>query len=161
MDKENRGYSNSDITLFWTPSKCIHATTCYTKLSSVFNPLNRPWIDMNGASTEQIIDIINQCPTKALTFKWKDLQKNMAEQSPKAVKEGNEPEIHSEKEQPLSIQVMRNGPLLFSGKFKLLDDKGNEIKAMQMISLCRCGHTNNPPYCDGTHFKKGFKDPQE
>jgi hypothetical protein len=116
---------------------------------------------MDAATTDKIIDIINECPTSALTFKWNDSEKNNLEKSPKAIKEDDMTFEGKYGEEPVKIQIMRNGPILFSGKFKIEDMNGNQIKSMQMASLCRCGNSSNLPYCDGTHFKVGFKDQED
>jgi uncharacterized Fe-S cluster protein YjdI len=66
-DPRNRQYTNGDITVFWIPSKCIHATTCFRELIEVFNPGRRPWVNMDGALKEDIIVQVRQCPSKALS----------------------------------------------------------------------------------------------
>ena len=84
-DPNNREYTNGEITVNWYPSKCIHATTCYKELISVFNPRNRPWVDMKGAPTEEIVRVVKMCPTGALTYKYNNEIKEDKERSKRSV----------------------------------------------------------------------------
>lgn len=68
MASKDRDYSNGEITVHWRPEKCTHAAKCVTKLPKVFNLKNRPWIDVTGASTEQITETVNLCPSGALSY---------------------------------------------------------------------------------------------
>lgn len=57
------------------------------------------------------------------------------------------------------IKPKDDGPYLISGDFKLVDVEGNEWQAEnETIALCRCGHSQNKPFCDGSHKKIGFKE---
>lgn len=72
-------YSNREITVYWDQSKCVHAGVCYTQLRRVFNPLQRPWINMKGAETETIIAAVKKCPSGALSFAWnEEVEHNLA-----------------------------------------------------------------------------------
>jgi uncharacterized Fe-S cluster protein YjdI len=147
MDKSDRNYTNGEITVFWKPGKCIHATTCYRELLEVFNPRKRPWVNMDGASTEEIIRVVKMCPTQALSFAYnKDLEKD---------KESGEMSPPNPEKVP-EIRVMEDGPLVFYGEFHIIDSEGKELKPMKIQSLCRCGSSLTMPYCDGMHRKTGF-----
>jgi len=157
MESGDRDYTNGEITVFWRPSKCIHATTCYRELIEVFNPRKRPWVNMNGAPTERIIEIVKKCPTTALTFKWNDEEKNKVEAAKDEKVMQAVPVSSSGSIKPVTVQVMRNGPLVVQGSFLVFDSQGNLMKTMAMTSFCRCGASNNIPFCDGYHRKIGFK----
>jgi uncharacterized Fe-S cluster protein YjdI len=143
MYSKARKYTNGEVTVFWRPSECIHATHCYSELIEVFNPRKRPWINMNGATTKDIIRVVNMCPTEALTYKWnKDIEK-----------EQNIQEDQQKTNQKTEIKVLENGPVIIKGNFKIIGIDGKEMKQFKAVSICRCGQSNNLPYCDGTHRK--------
>lgn len=72
MEKNiTKKYTNGEVTIVWKPATCIHSRICWsaaTGLPSVFNPSERPWIKMEGGSTEQIVEQVKKCPSGALSF---------------------------------------------------------------------------------------------
>jgi CDGSH-type Zn-finger protein/uncharacterized Fe-S cluster protein YjdI len=56
---------------------------------------------------------------------------------------------------PLSIKPIPNGPVQCAGPLTLRGSEGRTAFSDQTF-LCRCGGSNNKPYCDGTHKKIGF-----
>ena len=59
----------------------------------------------------------------------------------------------------IKITVKKNGPYRVEGTALLLDADGKEfdLTGKPAFSLCRCGHSANKPFCDGTHAKIGFE----
>lgn len=51
------------------------------------------------------------------------------------------------------ITVNNNGSLRIEGEFEIVDMQGNAygLQGREIISLCRCGKSNNKPFCDGSH----------
>ncbi len=66
MSKEH-SYTNGEVTIIWKQDLCTHSRKCWKGLGEVFKPGERPWIDPEGASTEEIIAQVKQCPSGALT----------------------------------------------------------------------------------------------
>ena len=138
-------YTNGEITIVWKPSMCIHSTRCWKGeegLMEVFNPAERPWIKPEGANSERIIAQINQCPSGALSYFRNDEVQAASEAS----------------SEPTKIVVSPNGPLLVHGTIRLEGKDGSVFDRDALTALCRCGHSNNKPFCDGAHRKHQFKD---
>ncbi len=59
----------------------------------------------------------------------------------------------------MNITVNANGPLRVEGEFTILDPTGKAfgLGGRTVISLCRCGQSQNKPFCDGTHKQVGFQ----
>ncbi|MGH2567758.1 MAG: CDGSH iron-sulfur domain-containing protein [Bacteroidota bacterium] len=60
---------------------------------------------------------------------------------------------------PTKIVVRNNGSIKLEGDFELYDQDGNkfDLAGRTAISLCRCGQSNDKPFCDSTHKKTGFQ----
>lgn len=58
---------------------------------------------------------------------------------------------------PLQVKPAPDGPLLIKGNVTLVSSSGRESWRGSQVALCRCGASNNKPFCDGQHKKVGFK----
>jgi len=58
------------------------------------------------------------------------------------------------------ITVNTNGSIKIEGDFEICDPQGQPfgLAGRTVISLCRCGHSANKPFCDGSHKTAGFAD---
>jgi len=59
----------------------------------------------------------------------------------------------------LRIMPAENGPCVVEGSFTLISSDGLIRTASgPKVAFCRCGHSRNKPFCDGSHVKAGFQD---
>jgi len=66
-------------------------------------------------------------------------------------------EAPEKRDGPLEFSPVSNGPLLFNGPVEVIAGSGRKITCADKGAFCRCGASNNKPFCDGTHKKIGFK----
>lgn len=70
--KKVQSYENDQIQVGFDPNVCIHAAKCVNGLPAVFDIKQKPWTNVDGATSEAIVHQIKQCPSGALTYKLKN-----------------------------------------------------------------------------------------
>ena len=127
------------VTISYTPVLCTHAAQCQARASAVFNPKEKPWIQPENGNLTEILDVISACPSGALRV-------SLGEADPKHMTNGD-----------VSITVEKNGPYHVTNI--ALDAEFNGVGASRAkYSLCRCGLSNNKPFCDGSHHDAKWTD---
>ncbi len=139
MDSITKKYTNGEVTIVWKPEACIHSTNCFRGLGDVFDPKKKPWVNPQGADTQRIINQIKKCPSGALSYFM-----------------NNEAEGPVKVEAETIVETTANGPLLVYGNVTVKDAQGTLSKRNNVTAFCRCGASQNKPYCDGTHRKINF-----
>ena len=137
-------YSNGEVTIVWQPTMCMHSTVCWknaTGLPEVFDPRKRPWIDPLGATSSQIIEQVDKCPSGALSY-------FLNNEGPKSAT--NDAEV--------IVEINAKGPLMVYGKINIIDQNGNITERNKSTAFCRCGASANKPYCDGSHSRIDFNE---
>ena len=142
MPREIFKYTTGKVTVVWQPKLCIHSAICFKGLPEVFDPKARPWVNINGADAERIIEQVHRCPSGALSID---------------TKEEPTPLDNTHGEADTEIHVQMNGPLLVKGPCVIQLPDGNTERKQGNIALCRCGASANKPYCDGSHRKINFQ----
>jgi len=135
-----RAYESEQITVLWDATRCIHTATCLRGLPSVFDISARPWVDLDGADAEAIAATVRACPTGALRYESREIG----------------PE---EPDDPATVEVRPNGPLFVRGRVAVQGPGGRGSSVQARLALCRCGASENKPYCDNSHRLVGFTDP--
>ena len=103
-------------------------------MPKVFNPKRRPWIELEHSDSEKITEVVNRCPSGALSI----------------MSAGNEEQTERATE-AVAVTVIPTGPYRIKGDFVVTDMEGNEIPTGSTAALCACGQSSKKPFCDGTH----------
>jgi CDGSH-type Zn-finger protein/uncharacterized Fe-S cluster protein YjdI len=123
-----------DLTLLYETQKCIHARFCVTGAPNVFLAnVKGPWITPDGIEVDRLVEIAHACPSGAIRYTRKDGK-------------------HDETPPPVNLVAIREaGPYAVRGDIQL-----NGEPAGFRATLCRCGASENKPFCDGSHHDAGF-----
>jgi CDGSH-type Zn-finger protein/uncharacterized Fe-S cluster protein YjdI len=135
---DDRRYRGDDIDITYSLKRCIHAEQCVSQLASVWDKNKRPWINANGAATDEIATVVHLCPSGALHYERKD--------------GGAEEAVPAENR----IILWHNGPLQVAGNITL-NGAAVALEHETRATLCRCGASENKPFCDNAHKKINFE----
>ena len=133
-------YEGDEVTIHDNRGICGHIGYCTDQLPEVFRMGVEPWIDADGASGERVAEQTRRCPSGALSHSVGGIE-------------------HRDQERPPTIQVTPAGPYFVTGGVELGDTERGEGASLEHYVLCRCGHSKNKPFCDGTHWYVDFTDP--
>lgn len=136
-------YESDDIQVQYERIRCIHAEQCVQRLRAVFDATKRPWIQPANESADAIAETITYCPTGALHYTRRD--GGAAEPTPAEN----------------TVRVEPDGPLYVRGDIDIVRDDGDSTLLLHdtRVALCRCGASQNKPFCDNSHKDMGFADP--
>jgi CDGSH-type Zn-finger protein/uncharacterized Fe-S cluster protein YjdI len=134
-------YTGAAVHVTFDGPRCIHAAECVRGLPAVFDRDRRPWILPDGAAVEEVVTVIERCPTGALHYERVD---------------GGPAE---EPDEVNAIRVRPNGPYYVRGKLRVVTADGMLVAEDVRLALCRCGHSQHKPFCDNAHIAAGFSDP--
>ncbi len=122
------------LTLQFESKRCIHARHCVLGQPGVFKAnVQGPWLDPDAATVEGLVTVAHLCPSGAIRYRRKD---GGADESAPPVN---------------LVQLRENGPLGLRAEL-LIDGHAVGYRA----TLCRCGASQNKPFCDGSHTAAAF-----
>ena len=130
-------YVGAGITVFDNRGICSHSAKCTESLKSVFRPGREPWIDLEGVDAAKIAETVSRCPSGALSYSIDGVE-------------------HRDEESEPMILVEPNGPYTIVGGADLENVEWGVGASRQRFDLCRCGKSQNKPFCSGAHWNHHF-----
>ena len=143
-------YPGVHVTIFDNRGICQHSGFCTDRLPTVFRTDAEPFVAASGGRMDEIVQAVRDCPSGALSLAFDGTEaRDLAE-------------WHNVR-QP-AIEVSLDGPYRVTGGIQLADSAGAEVSraagsSREHYALCRCGHSQNKPFCSGMHWYIQFRDP--
>jgi CDGSH-type Zn-finger protein/truncated hemoglobin YjbI len=143
-------YVGQQVTMLDNRGICQHSGFCTDRLASVFHSGAEPFVTPSGGRMDEIIRAVRDCPSGALSFAIDGCEAR------------DHVDYHNTREP--AIEVSKDGPYRVTGGITLLNGEGSEEQrsegaSQEHYALCRCGHSQNKPFCSGMHFYVQFRDP--
>jgi len=125
-----------EVTIHFDGKLCVHSRNCVLSHPEVFVPnVKGDWIYPDAAPVEEVIRIGQNCPSGAIR-----VTRNAG-----GVGSDKPPIVNT-------LRVRENGPLAIEATLTVKGETREAVRA----TLCRCGQSQNKPYCDGSHTAAGF-----
>jgi CDGSH-type Zn-finger protein/truncated hemoglobin YjbI len=143
-------YHGVALTVFDNRGICQHSGFCTDRLNMVFRAGAEPFVAPSGGRADEIIRGVRDCPSGALSYAIDGTEAR--DQADWGGTRGP------------AIEVTKDGPYRITGGITLVGADGTpEPRAQggsaEHYALCRCGHSQNKPFCSGMHWYVGFRDP--
>jgi CDGSH-type Zn-finger protein/truncated hemoglobin YjbI len=143
-------YPGVALTVLDNRGTCQHSGLCTDRLPNVFRAGQEPFVAPSGARMDDIVSTVRNCPSGALGFAV-DARAARGQTDWGGTREP-------------TIEVSLDGPYRVTGGIALTDADGMDVArnrgaSREHYAICRCGHSQNKPFCSGMHWYVGFKDP--
>lgn len=129
-------YTGEKVNVYFEPKRCVHATECIHGLGEVFDVDKRPWIQPDNADAERVIQVVERCPSGALTYE----------------RLSQEPETHPE----TRVTYGDDGEIFMYGDFDLVHN-GETLHLNRAILTSDANKTDNPPFYNKSFQGQGDK----
>ena len=135
---QGESYSSNDgrITIHDNRGLCAHAGRCTDNLASVFRLRTEPFVDPDGATADEIAEVISMCPSGALSYTLDGVD-------------------HRDRNDHSSVAYAPGGPYVVT-RVNLAGVEMLEGATTDHCTLCRCGASQNKPFCSGAHWNVDF-----
>jgi CDGSH-type Zn-finger protein/truncated hemoglobin YjbI len=142
-------YEGVQLTVFDNRGICQHSGLCTDRLASVFHT-EGAFVTPSGGRMDDIIRAVRDCPSGALSYAIDGVEARA--------------QVDWDGTREPSVEITRDGPYRVTGAIALTDESGAPVARAEGASsehyaLCRCGHSQNKPFCSGMHWYVDFKDP--
>jgi CDGSH-type Zn-finger protein/truncated hemoglobin YjbI len=143
-------YVGQQVTILDNRGTCQHSGFCTDRLATVFRVSQEPFVAPSGGRMDEIIRAVRDCPSGALSYAIDGVEARA--------------EVDWNGTREPQIEVSKDGPIRVTGGISLDDSAGdptprNAGASHEHFALCRCGHSQNKPFCSGMHWYVGFRDP--